>query len=79
MDTIKCNEAIEMILEQANSELARRFDSEVIFLKASLEQPVDDFIKDEVEELRQRKNATGKLTVSSATPSIGIRIAAAWG
>jgi hypothetical protein len=63
MDTIKCNDAIEMILEQANGELAKHFDSEVIFLKASLEPPVDDFVKDEIEELRQRKNATGKLTV----------------
>jgi hypothetical protein len=63
MDTIKCNDAIEMILEQANGELARHFDSEVIFLKASLEPPVDDFVKDEIEELRQRKSAPGKLTV----------------
>jgi Serine dehydrogenase proteinase len=63
MDTIKCNDAIEMILEQANGELAKHFGSEVIFLKASLEPPVDDFVKDEIEELRQRKNATGKLTV----------------
>jgi hypothetical protein len=63
MDTIKCNDAIEMILEQVNGELAKHFDSEVIFLKASLEPPADDFIKDEIEELRQQKGAGNKLTV----------------
>jgi Serine dehydrogenase proteinase len=63
MDTIKCNDAIEMILEQANSELSEHFASEVIFLKASLEPPIDDFVKDEIEELRQQKNARNKLTV----------------
>src|SRR5215467_5754537 len=63
MDTIKCNDAIEMILEQVNGELAKHFDSDVIFLKASLEPPVDDVVKDEIEELRQRKNSKNKLTV----------------
>jgi hypothetical protein len=63
MDTIKCNDAIEMILEQANGELASHFHSDVIFLKASLEPPIDDSVKDEIEELRQRKGAAGKLTV----------------
>jgi hypothetical protein len=63
MDTIKCNDAIEMILEQVNGQLARHFNSEVIFLKASLEPPVDDFIKDEIEELTQQKSTGNKLTV----------------
>jgi hypothetical protein len=35
----------------------------VIFLKASLEPPVDDFIKDEIEEIRQQKSAGDRLTV----------------
>jgi hypothetical protein len=63
MDTIKCNDAIEMILEQANGQLAEHFDSDVIFLKAGLEPPIDDAVKDEIEELRQRKNSKNKLTV----------------
>jgi hypothetical protein len=63
MDTIKCNDAIEMILEQTNGALAEHFHSEVIFLKASLEPPIDDHVKDEIEELRQRKNSSSKLTV----------------
>jgi hypothetical protein len=63
MDTIKCNDAIEMILEQVNGELAKHFDSDVIFLKASLEPPIDDFVKDEIEELRQQKPSRNKLTV----------------
>jgi hypothetical protein len=63
MDTIKCNDAIELILEQANGALAEHFDSDVIFLKASMEPPVDDAVKDEIEELQRRKNARSKLTV----------------
>ncbi len=63
MDTIKCNDAIELILEQANGELATHFGSEVIFLKASLEPPIDDIVKDEIEELRQQKSDGNKLTV----------------
>ena len=63
MDTIKCNDAIETILETANGELAQRFDSDVIFLKAAMEPPVDDVIKDEIEALREQKNASTKLTV----------------
>lgn len=53
MDTIKCNPAIEMLLHQANMELGRRFGSEVIFLKAPMRPPVDDQIKDEIEELKE--------------------------
>jgi hypothetical protein len=63
MDTIKCNDAIEMILERANSELAEHFDADVIFLKASMEPPIDDFVKDEIEELRQQRNSPNKLAV----------------
>jgi hypothetical protein len=63
MDTIKCNDAIEMILEQANGELAEHFVSDVIFLKASLEPPIDDFVKDEIEELKQHKKSRSKLSV----------------
>jgi hypothetical protein len=63
MDTIKCNDAIEMILEQANGELATHFDSDVLFLKASLEPPIDDCVKDEIEELKDRKNSRNRLTV----------------
>jgi len=68
MDTIKCNDAIELILEQANTELAEHFGSELIFLKAVLEPPIDDFVKDEIEELRQQKNSKNKLTVFVETP-----------
>jgi hypothetical protein len=68
MDTIKCNDAIELILEQANTELSEHFQSDVIFLKATLEPPIDDFVKDEIEELRQQKNSRSKLTVFVETP-----------
>jgi Serine dehydrogenase proteinase len=53
MDTIKCNGAIEMILQQGNLAIAGAFDSEVIFIKAPMRPPVDDIIKDEIEELRK--------------------------
>jgi Serine dehydrogenase proteinase len=53
MDTIKCNHAIEMMLNDANRALADRFQSEVIFLKAPMRPPVDNAVRDEIEELKQ--------------------------
>lgn len=63
MDTIKCNDAIETILSNINGTIAKHFHSDVIFLKAPMRQPIDDFVKDEIEELKQRKNSKNKLTV----------------
>lgn len=67
MDTIKCNSAIEMILRQGNLSLAKHFDSDVIFLKAPMHPPVDDIVKDEIEELkalkRPKEKPKEKLTV----------------
>ncbi|MGA7675165.1 MAG: hypothetical protein WCA78_08980 [Rhizomicrobium sp.] len=62
MDTIKCNGAIEMILRQGNLELGKAFDSEVIFLKAPMRPPIDDAVKDEIEELKRTKKPKSKLT-----------------
>lgn len=53
MDTIKCNGAIQMILEQGNLTIANHFKSDVIFIKAPMHPPVDDIVKDEIEEIRQ--------------------------
>ena len=63
MDTIKCNGAIEMFLRQGNLELSKAFQSDVIFLKAPMRPPIDDAIKDEIEELKTDKKAKDKLTV----------------
>lgn len=64
MDTIKCNDAIEMFLRQGNLELGKKFKSDVIFLKAGMSQPVDDQVKHEIEELKaDKKAAKDRLTV----------------
>ena len=68
MDTIKCNDAIEMILRQGNLEVAKQLKSEVIFLKSVMQQPIDDEVKHEIEELKatpikKGAQAPKKLTV----------------
>jgi ClpP class serine protease len=67
VDTIKCNDAIEMILRQGNAEVAKLLNSEVIFLKSAMQQPVDDEVKHEIEELKAAAPKKGghpkKLTV----------------
>jgi hypothetical protein len=52
MDTIKCNEIIENVLMGGNDALGKLFQSDVIFLKAPMRQPIDDAVKDEIEELK---------------------------
>jgi hypothetical protein len=63
MDTIKCNSAIEMFLSQSNQTIAKHFDSDVVFLKAPMQQGVDDAVKHEIEELKVLRNSKDKLTV----------------
>jgi hypothetical protein len=63
MDTIKCNGAIEMILQSGNQEIAKHFSSDVVFLKAPMRSPIDDIVKNEIEELKQLKKTKDKLTV----------------
>lgn len=63
MDTIKCNDVIEDMLFQGNEIVAKAFKADVIILKAPLRPPVDDAVKDEIEELKQRKGSKSKLVV----------------
>lgn len=63
MDTIKCNSAIEMFLREHNQAIAKIFDSDVIFLKAPMRQPIDDAVKDEIEEIKIEKKPKERLTV----------------
>jgi len=67
VDTIKCNDAIEMILRQGNEYLAKKFSSDVIFLKSPMGQPVDDEVKHEIEEIKREADEQSppskKLTV----------------
>ena len=53
MDTIDCNLVIEGVLQRGNAEVAKHFKSDVINLKAVMQQPVDDIVKTEIEELRK--------------------------
>ena len=63
VDTIKCNNVIDQVLRNANQEISKLFDSDVIFLKAPMMPPIDDAIKDEIEEIKTDKKTKDKLTV----------------
>lgn len=67
MDTIKCNGVIEQMLSLGNAELGKLFLSDVIFLKAPMRQPIDDIIKDEIEELRSRRRSKSKILIDKLT------------
>jgi len=51
------------MLFQGNLQLAKLFKADVIVLKSALRPPVDDAIKDEIEELKTRKSSKDKLVV----------------
>lgn len=51
MDSITCDAVINNNLISANTALANNFKSHVIFLKSSMQQGVDDIVKDEIEEI----------------------------
>lgn len=64
MDTINCNDVIEFALRDANGALVKHFTSDVIFIKAPMTPPVDDAVRDEVEEIKDLRGAKRtKLTV----------------
>jgi hypothetical protein len=52
-----------MILAQHNQEIGKHFDSDVIFIKAPMQQGVDDAVRHEIEELKSLKKSKEKLTV----------------
>lgn len=53
METIQCNTAIERILIEGNQHIGERFESDVIFIKAPMQPPVDDMVKREIEQIRR--------------------------
>lgn len=55
METIKCDEIIENTLLAGNHHLGEIFRSDVILIKAPMVQPVDDVIKDIIEDIKNRK------------------------
>ena len=68
MDTIKCNSVIESVLNDGNVAVGQYFDSEVLFLKTPIMPPIDDVIKDEIEELKKYPKLKRSLTVILETP-----------
>jgi hypothetical protein len=56
MDTIKCNDIIDMNLSAANAALSKHFGADVIILKGPMKPPVDDIVKDAIEELKSPKD-----------------------
>lgn len=63
MDTIKCNDVIEATLREGNAQVAKVLDADLIILKAPMRQPIDDAVKDEIEELKKKKGSKDKLVV----------------
>lgn len=64
MDTINCDDVIDQSLIAGNLALGKQFSSDVLFIKAPMRQPVDDAVKDEIEEIQNIKGAKKKkLTV----------------
>ncbi len=67
MDTIKCNDVIEEMLRQGNGSVGSMLGGDLITLKAPMRPPVDDVVKDEIEEIVSgrppKKRAPRKLIV----------------
>lgn len=64
MDTINCNDVIDTALGGGNADLAKHFSSDVIFIKAPMTPPVDDAVRDEIEEIKSLRGTKRiKLTV----------------
>ncbi|MCC7482930.1 MAG: ATP-dependent Clp protease proteolytic subunit, partial [Hyphomicrobiales bacterium] len=64
MDTINSNELVEVTLRQGNQHLGTLFKSDVLFLKSGMRQPVDDAVKDEIEEIKRLdKKSQSKIVV----------------
>jgi hypothetical protein len=63
MDTIKCDDIIEATLREGNRSLAKLMDADILILKATMRQPVDDAVKDEIEEIKKKKDQKNKLVV----------------
>jgi hypothetical protein len=63
MDTIKCNFIIETTLNSANDSIAKKLQADVIMIKAPMRPPVDDEIRDEIDELKRLKESKDKLVV----------------
>lgn len=56
-----------MILRQGNLEVGKQLKSEVIFLKSVMQQPVDDEVKHEIEELKAATTKKGALPPKKLT------------
>jgi len=63
MDTIKSNHIVELTLIDANREIGKLFGGDVLFLKAPMLQPIDDAVKDEIEEIRKLSDKPAKRLV----------------
>ena len=64
MQTLKVDYIIEAKLRQANEKLAKRFDADVLMINAPMHPPVDDIIRFEVENIKDRAESNkDKLTV----------------
>lgn len=60
---INADALIEHYLENVNKELAKICESQILFLKATMAQPIDDLIRLEIEELCKLEGFNNKLTV----------------
>lgn len=64
MDTIKSNEVIEQMLISGNATLEGLFRADILFIKSPMMPPIDDAVKDEVEEIKKlRRRSNNRLVV----------------
>jgi len=68
MDTVTADEIVSITLEQANTALAKHFDSDVFLLNSPMEFGLDDFVRDEIELLSEQDGKPTKLLVVLETP-----------
>ena len=63
MDTIRANEVIESALVSGNKHIGEMFDADVIIMRCVLTFGLDDFVRDEIEYLKEQDSTKNTLVV----------------
>lgn len=60
METIKSDQIVEAALEHANSQLGKILNAEILAIKGPMRQPIDEFVRNEIENLKDKKRQEGR-------------------
>ena len=63
MEAIKTDDVVENVLFQANAEVGKNFQSDVLLLSAPMVFGVDDFVRSEIESMNEGEELNQKLVV----------------